>query len=135
MCVDQARERNRLLVVEHPKDLVAFESTGYRGLYHVLHGRLSSLEGTQENDITLEELIRRVKGGAFREVILATNPDLEGDGTALTIHERIKGCGAKVTRLARGVPTGGLIEYANAAVLTDALYGRTEMDRRQMEDV
>jgi recombination protein RecR len=134
ICGDPAREVDRLLVVEHPKDLLAFEKTGYRGRYHVLHGRLSPMEGTDAKQITLNELVHRVAADKPREVILATNPDLEGDGTALAIFEQLRNLGARVTRLARGVPTGSTIEYANSAVLSDALHGRTEMERWQVGD-
>lgn len=134
ICGDAARDASRVLVVEHPKDLMAFEKTGYRGRYHVLHGRLSPMEGMDASHITLDELVERVGAGGVREVILATNPDLEGDGTALTIHERLRGAGARVTRLARGVPSGGSIEYVSSAVLSDALHGRTEMESAMGED-
>lgn len=134
LCADPTREASRLLVVEHPKDLLAFEKAGYRGRYHVLHGRVSPMEGTDAKQITLAELVDRVATTKPREVILATNPDLEGDGTALTIFEQLRDLGARVTRLARGVPTGSTIEYANSAVLADALHGRTEMDRGREGD-
>ncbi|MFO0981628.1 MAG: recombination mediator RecR [Planctomycetota bacterium] len=134
VCGDATRDRTRLLVVEHPKDLLAFERTGYRGRYHVLHGRLSPMEGMDASHITLPELINRVRDGSIREVILATNPDLEGDGTALTIVEQLRGSQARVTRLARGVPSGSSIEYASTAVLADALHGRIEMNSKMAED-
>lgn len=122
ICGDPSRER-RLLVVEDPRDVAAFEAAGHRGLYHVLQGRVSALEGIAPEDLTLAALIERVRSG-FEEVCLATNPDLEGEGTAETIAQRLRGLGVKVTRLARGIPAGSTITQVSSAILADAIEGR-----------
>jgi recombination protein RecR len=114
-----------VMVVESPKDLVAFERTGrYRGLYHVLMGHLSPHEGTGPRHLAIERLRERLAAGGIREVILATNPDAEGDGTALALNRLLATDGVLVTRLARGLPTGSTIEYAGTEILADALEGR-----------
>ncbi len=120
------------MVVEQPKDLLALEQTGmYQGVYHVLMGRIAPLEGVGAGDLTISSLLERLdtpslnSGGVrIREVILALNPTLEGDGTALYLSEQIAQRSVKVTRLARGLPTGSQLEYANKAVLADAIQGR-----------
>ena len=128
ICGDPRRDKSMVCVVEQPKDLLALESTGaYRGVYHVLMGQLAPLEGVEEEHLTLDALIERVRGGQVREVILATNPTVNGDATALRISERLAGLKVKVTRLARGLPTGGQIEYASKSILSDAI-----TDRRQV---
>ncbi|MAB90422.1 MAG: recombination protein RecR [Planctomycetes bacterium] len=125
VCSDEERDRTRIMVVESPKDLVAFERTGrYGGLYHVLMGHVSPHEGSALRHLTAERLIERVRAGGVVEVILATNPDAEGDGTALALARRLEGLGASVTRLARGLPSGFSIEFAGTEVLADALEGR-----------
>ena len=125
ICADSRRDRGRICVVEQPKDLLALESTGaYRGVYHVLMGHIAPLEDIEPEDRTVEPLIRRVAAGGVEEVILATNPTVTGDGTALHIAERLSDKGVKVTRLARGLPSGGQIEYANKSILSDALNER-----------
>lgn len=130
ICQDESRDRKTICVVEQPKDLIALEKTGaYRGLYHVLTGRVSPLEGIGPQDLTIESLRERVEraaksGEPVTEVILATNPDYEGDGTALYVREALAGLGVNLTALARGIPAGGSIEFASAAILTDALRGR-----------
>lgn len=125
ICADSRRDRGRICVVEQPKDLLALESTGaYRGVYHVLMGHIAPLEDIEPEDLTVEPLIRRVAAGGVEEVILATNPTVTGDGTALHIAERLSDKGVKVTRLARGLPSGGQIEYANKSILSDALNER-----------
>jgi recombination protein RecR len=136
ICADSGRERSLVLVVEQPKDLIALEQTGmYRGLYHVLMGHLSPLEGIRPDDLTVDHLLRRIvhpdqnPGGVpVREVVLGLNPTLEGDGTALFLADQLKSRGVKVSRLARGLPTGGQLEYANKAVLADAIQGRQAVD-------
>ena len=126
ICRDAGRDRSRICVVEQTKDLSSIEQTGsYSGLYHVLMGRIAPLEGANPEDLTLDALAKRVEAGGVAEVILATNPTFEGDGTALHIVEMLKASGVAVTRLARGLPAGAQIEYANAAILADALKGRT----------
>ncbi len=117
-----------MCVVEQPKDLLALESTGaYRGVYHVLMGHVAPVEGIQPEDLTIEALVERVRAGGVGEVILATNPDVAGDGTALHVAAGLKGTGVKITRLARGLPAGGQIEYANPSILTDAITQRREL--------
>ncbi len=125
VCSDEGRDRTKIMVVESPKDLVAFERTSrYGGLYHVLMGHVSPHEGSALRHLTAERLVERVRAGGVAEVILATNPDAEGDGTALALARRLEGTGARVTRLARGLPSGFSIEFAGTEVLADALEGR-----------
>jgi recombination protein RecR len=116
-------------VVEQPKDLLALEATGlYQGVYHVLLGRISPLEGINPEDLTLDALVARLESGAVREVIMGTNPTLEGDGTALHVQGLVaRFPSVQVTRLARGLPTGSNIEYANRNILADAISGRQKM--------
>ena len=128
ICADPRRDRSIICVVEQPKDLLAIESTGaYHGLYHVLMGHISPLEGIGPEDLTIDALVKRVKAGGIDEVIIATNPDVAGDATALYISEALEGIDVKITRLARGLPTGGQIEYANKSILTDAITQRRKM--------
>jgi recombination protein RecR len=125
ICRDPKRERSQLCVVEQPRDLMALEQPGtYHGLYHVLLGRLAPLEGVGPEQLTIESLVERVRGGEFREVIMATNPTLEGDGTALYISNLLAGFPVEITRLARGITTGSVLEFANKEILADALSGR-----------
>ncbi len=127
VCADPRRERDVLCVVEQPRDLIALEQTGmYRGVYHVLLGRLAPLEGIGPEQLTIDRLVERVRGGGFREVVMATNPTLEGDGTALYISNLLSGLSVRITRLARGITSGSVIELANKAILSDALTGRQE---------
>lgn len=136
ICADSNRDRSTVLIVEQPKDLIALEQTGsYRGLYHVLLGRLSPLEGIGPSELTVGDLFNRVDhpernpgGVAVKEIILGLNPNLEGDGTALFLAEELRTRGVRVTRLARGLPSGSQLEYANKAVLMDAILGRQMMD-------
>jgi len=128
ICSDPRRDRTTLCVVEDARDVVTIEQSGsYNGLYHVLCGRLAPLDGVGPDELTVDRLIERVKDGTVKEVILATNPDMEGEGTALYVRQALKGLPVKVTRLARGVPSGSHLEYADPAVLNDALQGRREM--------
>lgn len=129
ICTQTARDRHSLLVVEDPSDVAAFERTHeYHGLYHVLGGTLSPLEGRGPQDLTLDALVERVrKNGSFREIIVATDPTVEGDSTALYIQQLLKGVEVKVTRLARGLPSGGDVEYADETTLLKALEGRREL--------
>jgi recombination protein RecR len=125
ICADPARSDEILCVVEEPNDLYAIEKTGaFRGKYHVLHGVISPLDGIGPDEIRVEELIERLKSGKVQEVILATNPVVEGDATALYLSEQIKPLGVKVTRIARGIPVGGDLEYTDGATLINALRGR-----------
>lgn len=124
ICLDPRRDRALLCVVEQPRDLIAIEQTGYRGLYHVLLGRIAPLEGIAADQLTIDALVRRIRDGQFREVIMGTNPTLEGDATALEISQRLTGIPVEITRLARGITTGSVLEFANKEILCDALSGR-----------
>jgi recombination protein RecR len=129
ICEDPNRDRSVILVVEQPNDIASIEATGmYEGLYHVLMGRLSPLDGVGPGELNVEALLRRVASKSVREVILGTNPTVEGDGTALYLSDALQERGVKVSRLARGLPTGTNIEQASKAVLTDALQGRKSVD-------
>jgi recombination protein RecR len=130
ICSDASRDHAQVCVVEQPKDLLSLESAGlYRGVYHVLLGRISPLEDMEPGDLTIEPLIERLASGAIREVIMGTNPTMEGDGTALYIQSLIGGRfpNVQLTRLARGLPAGSNIEYANKNILADAISGRQKM--------
>ena len=125
ICADPKRDTGLICVVETPRDVSAFERAGsFRGLYHVLGGRLAPLDGVGPDKLTLAPLTRRVQRPGVREVILATSPTLEGDGTALFASNILAGTGVTVTRLARGLPSGASLELANAQMLADALEGR-----------
>lgn len=125
ICRDPRRDRQLLCVVEQPRDLIALEQTGaYRGLYHVLLGRIAPLDGIGPDQLTIDALVRRVREGQFRELIMATNPTVEGDGTALHISNLLAEVPIQVTRLARGITSGSVLEFANKEILSDALSGR-----------
>jgi len=125
ICEDPTRDASTVCVVEQPKDLYAIEKTGtYRGRYHVLLGTFAPLDGIAPEDLTIAPLLERVSREGVGEVILATNPNFEGDGTALYIAERLKGAGVRVTRLARGMPSGSLLEHVSKNIVSDALEGR-----------
>lgn len=125
ICADPAREHARIWVVEQPKDLMALEATGLvRGVYHVLMGHIAPLEGLGAGDLTIEQLAERVKSGSVEEVVLATNPTIEGDGTALYLETILEPLGVKTTRLARGLAVGSQLEYATTAMLEAAIRGR-----------
>ena len=125
ICRDAQRDLTRLCVVEQPRDVMALEQTGvFRGLYHVLLGRIAPLDGIGPDQLTIEPLIERVRTGHFQEVIMATNPTVEGDGTALHLSNLLAEYPVEITRLARGVTVGSILEYTNKEVLTDALNGR-----------
>jgi len=125
VCRDSRRDPTLLCVVEQPRDLMALEQSGtYRGLYHVLLGRIAPLEGVGPADLTIDPLVDRVRRGGFQEVIMATNPTLEGDGTALYVSNRLEGLPVTITRLARGITTGSVLEFANKEILADAITGR-----------
>jgi len=128
ICSDEKRDQSTLCVVEEALDVVALEKTlGYSGLYHVLHGALSPIEGIGPEDIRFRELEERIKPGAIKEVIVATNPSMEGDATALFIRQRLEKYGITLTRLARGLPVGGDLEYADQNTLLRALAGRQSL--------
>jgi len=128
LCRAGDRDRGLLCVVEEPLDVLALERTrGYKGLYHVLHGVISPVDGVGPEDLKIRELLARLREGAVREVILATNPNLEGEVTAMHLQRLIAPLGIRVTRIARGLPVGGDLEYADEVTLTRALEGRREM--------
>lgn len=125
ICSDPRRDKNTLCVVEAPKDVIAIEKTKeYHGLYHVLHGAISPMDGIGPEDIKLRELILRLQGSDVQEVILATNPTIEGEATSMYISRLVKPTGIKVTRLAHGIPVGGDLEFADEVTLSKALEGR-----------
>ena len=131
ICSDPSRDQSRLMVVEQPRDVAMLESSGaYRGLYHVLMGRLAPLEGVEPGDLTIAELIDRVRQSDITEVILATNPTLEGDGTALYLDQQLSSETVTVTRLARGLPTGTDLSTVSKAVLADAVHQRLGVPHR-----
>lgn len=129
ICSDASRDQKTICVVEQPKDLLSIESTGmYRGVYHVLMGHLSALEGIEPQDLTVAALVDRVLSEGVAEVILATNPTMEGDGTSLHIAGMLAMMpDVKVTRLARGLPSGSQLEYANRSILSEAISGRQKL--------
>jgi len=125
VCRDPRRDVGLVCVVEQPRDLLALEKAGtYSGVYHVLLGRLAPLQGLGPEQLTIDALEARVRSGAVRELIMATNPNLEGDGTALLVANRLAETGVPVTRLARGLASGSALEFANKEMLADALSGR-----------
>lgn len=128
ICTNSERDASLLCVVEEPLDVLALErSSGFQGRYHVLHGVLSPIEGIGPDNLRIAELLDRVREGSVKEVILATNPSMEGDATAMYLQQRIHPLGVRVTRLARGLPVGGDLEYADPNTLLRALAGRQEM--------
>ena len=136
ICEDSSRDASVVLVVEQPRDLIRLEATGmYKGVYHVLTGRIDPLAGVEPADLTVDALLQRVehpetnaRGAVIVEVILGLNPNLEGDSTSLYLASQLQLQGIKVTRLARGLPSGSSIEYANTQVLSDAIAGRRGME-------
>ncbi|MBI5030172.1 MAG: recombination protein RecR [Chloroflexi bacterium] len=129
ICRDDSRDRSIICVVEEPLDVLAIERTReYRGLYHVLHGAISPVEGIGPDDLRMQELLTRIqRDKGIKEIVLATNPNLEGEATAMYLERLVKPLGVKLTRLARGLPVGGDLEYADEVTLTRALEGRREV--------
>lgn len=128
ICEDDKRDQDVICVVESPMDVIVLEQTdGYHGKYHVLHGLLSPIEGINPEDIRLAPLIEKVADGGISEVIIATNPSMEGDATALYIQQKLADYDVRITRLARGLPIGGELEYADQNTLLRALSGRQKM--------
>jgi recombination protein RecR len=128
LCGGTSRERTSICVVEDPRDVVAMERTReFKGLYHVLHGAISPMEGIGPEDIKIKELLARIRDGDVREVIMATNPNIEGEATAMYISKLLKPLGIKTTRIAHGLPVGGDLEYADEVTLAKALEGRREI--------
>lgn len=128
ICSDRSRDASVICVVQEPKDLVALERTKeFHGYYHVLHGAISPMEGIGPDDIRLAELLRRLGDDQVQELILATNPNLEGEATAMYLSRLVKSFGLKVTRIAHGLPVGGDLEYADEVTLSKSLEGRREL--------
>jgi recombination protein RecR len=128
LCSDPARDTTQIVVVEEPLDVLAVEKTGaYKGRYHVLHGAISPVDGIGPESLKIRELVARVEAGNVLEVIIATNPGMEGDATAMYLQRQLTPTGVKITRLARGLPTGGDLEYVDSVTLLRALQGRHEM--------
>jgi len=129
ICSDAGRDASMICVVEQPKDVISLEKTGAcKWLYHVLGGHIAPLDGVEASDLTINQLVERVRTGQVQEIIMATNPNLEGDGTSLYISSLLRPLGVRITRLARGLPTGSAIEYASGKILTDAILGRQSLD-------
>ena len=133
VCADAQRDKSCVCVVEQPKDLMAFEKAGaFKGVYHCLLGHIAMLEGIGPEDLTIEPLLKRAQGGGIKEIIIATNPDLEGEGTAVYLRDVLADAarqhGIKLTRIARGVPAGAEIENVSSAILSDALSGRAAVE-------
>jgi len=129
ICTDAGRDRAIMCVVEEPLDILALERTGsFNGLYHVLHGAISPMDGIGPEDLKVSELLDRLRNGETTEIILATNPNLEGEATSMYLSRLIGPLGLRITRLARGLPSGGDLEYADDVTLTRAIEGRQEMD-------
>ena len=129
VCGDARRDQTLVCVVERPAGAMAIEAGGvYKGAYHILHGALNPLDGIGPDELTVERLIKRIKAGGVREIIVATNATAEGDATALYLSHRVGEFGIDVTRIAHGVPMGGGLEYADAMTLTHALHGRTKLE-------
>lgn len=128
ICTNQGRDRSILCVVEDPQDVIALERTReFKGVYHVLHGAISPMDGIGPQDLRIEELLRRLSAGEVKEIVLATDPNPEGEATAMYLARLIKPLGIKVTRMAHGMPVGGDLEYIDEVTLTKALEGRREM--------
>jgi len=128
ICADTARDRSGLCVVEEPHNLVAIERSGsFRGLYHVLHGSIAPLRGLGPDDLKIAPLLERLRDGSVKEVILATNPNVEGEATALYIARKLKSSGVRVTRIAFGLPVGGDIEYADEVTMARSLENRRDL--------
>ena len=128
ICLSDGRDRTKICVVEEPLDVLAIERTrGFKGLYHVLHGAVSPQDGISSDDLRVRELVGRLKGGEVQEVILAMNPTLEGDATAWALSGQLRPLGVRLTQIARGLPTGGDLEYADEVTLTRAFEGRREL--------
>jgi recombination protein RecR len=128
ICRNPRRDRSIICVVEQPRDVISLERAAtYNGVYHVLGGRIAPLDGVGPDQLTIEALVRRVRAGGVKEVVMATNPTLEGDGTALYVTQQLADCGVKLTRLARGLATGVVLEFANKDMLAEALANRQSM--------
>lgn len=128
LCRDERRDRSQICVVEEPRHVLALERTReYRGLYHVLHGAISPMDGVGPDDLRVKELLARLQDGQVQEVILATDPNIEGEATAMYLARLLKPLGLRVTRMAHGMPVGGDLEYVDEVTLTKSLEGRREI--------
>jgi recombination protein RecR len=128
ICSDPRRDHARICVVEQPRDLMSLEQAGvFRGVYHVLLGRIAPLDGVGPDQLTIDVLVDRIRGGNFSEVIMATNPTVEGDGTSLHISNLLAAYPVEITRLARGITAGSVLEHTNKEILADALNGRQKL--------
>jgi recombination protein RecR len=129
ICSDPRRDKSVICVVEQPRDVISLEKTGLcKWVYHILNGHIAPLEGIEPSDLTIDELVKRVRTGGIEEVVMATNPNIEGDGTTLYITSVLRPLGVKITRLARGLPTGSNIEYASGSILADAILARQQLE-------
>jgi recombination protein RecR len=129
ICSDPRRDKSIICVVEQPKDVISLEKTGAcKWVYHVLGGHIAPLDGVEPGDLTIKQLVERVYAGNVKELIMATNPNMAGDGTALYISSLLRSSDVKITRLARGLPTGSTIEYASGKMLADAIIGRQTLE-------
>ncbi len=129
ICSDERRDKSIICVVEQPKDVISLEKTGAcKWVYHVLGGHIAPLDGVEPGDLTIKELIERVSKGDVKELIMATNPNMAGDGTSLYISSLLRNTDVKITRLARGLPTGTTIEFASGKMLSDAIHGRQTLE-------
>ncbi len=129
ICSDTRREKSIICVVEQPRDVITLEKTGIcKWVYHVLGGHIAPLEGIEPTDLTIDQLVKRVRTDGIKEVVMATNPNMAGDGTALYISSLLRGTGVEITRLARGLATGSTIEYASGKMLNDAITGRQQFE-------
>ncbi len=129
ICSNAKRDHSIICIVEQSRDIISLEKTGLcKWVYHVLNGHIAPLEGIEPGDLTIDDLVKRVRNGKVTEIVMATNPNIEGDGTALYISSLIRPLGVKITRLARGLPSGSSIEYASGSILTDAIQGRGNLE-------
>jgi len=129
ICSDGRRDQGVICVVEQSRDIVNLEKTGIcKWVYHVLGGHIAPLDGVDPSDLTIDRLVERVRAGDVHEVVMATNPTLEGDGTSLYVASLLRGLPVRITRLARGLPSGSTLEFANGKILTDAILGRQGLD-------
>ena len=128
VCSNPRRDHELIMVVETPRDLAAYERTGkYEGVYHVLHGAISPIDGIGPEQLTIKELLERLNDDSIKEIIIATNPNIEGEATAMYVARLLKPAGIKVTRIAHGIPVGGDLEYADEVTLLKAMEGRREL--------
>lgn len=129
ICSDGNRNRSIICIVEQSKDIISLEKTGLcKWVYHVLGGHIAPLEGVEPSDLTIDKLLKRIRTGEVKEIVMATNPNIEGDGTSLYISSLLRSMPVKITRLARGLPSGSNIEFASGKILADAIMGRSALE-------